>query len=405
MTEGTAVSTEVIQPGSVIAKEINALYQTVGGLNWGSVSGSSFSKHAQYEIARFCCVTKANPMIHVDMLGGRPYLNAEYYSDLCNNHPRFHHYEQWDISPSVEAKLREMGLEDEANRIALERMKWSPPEAATVVVQTTIYRFINQAPIDKIKAGEITGEVLEGFIVPISECNWAGHGGTGDPVGTKNPALTARTRSFRRCANKAFSAWMEPHEAEIKKAEHIIEAEYEIIREDASSAIAALPSPDGPQAVDMGQGEAVAANTEGAMELPVEGEAPETPEEKEAREAAAAEALQTPPTPDPEPPFNEKDARGRFFATLKAAGITGDARKEWCRERGLPDSTKEWGKAEYDSAQGMLVDPTKNEVLRKVEERGLDLGDLSLEVLKMERPDFLEHWQDLATHLAGDGEL
>ena len=165
MTESTAVVAPEAPTDNAIAtirkagalvvaerKEIGLLQQQLAGLEWGS----KMSANGQYAVAAFARVTRANILTHSDILGGKPYLNSQYWADYINQHPRFHHYEQTDLSPAVEQALRDAGQEDAADEMAIRRIKWSPRESATVVVETTIYRFINAAPMDKIQSGEIT---------------------------------------------------------------------------------------------------------------------------------------------------------------------------------------------------------------------------------------------------------
>lgn len=282
-------------------QEISKIEKQLAGLEWGTgtavVRGSDLSPMTRAVFAEFCAITRANPMYHVDVLGGRPYLNANYWSDRINAEPLFVRFEQRDLSPSVEQALRErakahrdvaeqlaastsdeaarrrakaLDLEEEADDIALARAQWSAPAWATVVIQTTIYRFIDATPIDAIRRGEITD--FERWIVPVPECNWAGGKTTGknDPVGNAEPAKTARTRSLRRAAVRAFSAWMQQYEQQIRRAEEALEAEWEEIREERTETRAALPRSGEAQAVRTGNGEPSAARVIDAEPLPVE---------------------------------------------------------------------------------------------------------------------------------------
>ncbi|MDH5761052.1 MAG: hypothetical protein OEZ65_15930, partial [Gemmatimonadota bacterium] len=410
--------------------EVNKIARVIEGLEWGAgnslVRGSSLSPQTRYAMAEFCRITRANPMSHVDVLGGKPYLNAAYWVDLLNSHQHFHHYEQRDLSPSVEQALRDraarhreaakqleasgnaqeaalrvskaLDMEDEADDIALARAQWSPRDTATVVIETTIYRFMNAAPIEAIRRGEITD--FERYLVAVPECNWAGGMGStmasakkSDPIGDANPGTTARTRSIRRAGTKAFSAWMQPYEAQIEKAERAVEAEWEIIQEDAAVKRAALPSPNGPQAVSTAGGEPTAAAPHGARDLPTgngNGAAPAP---------AAPPANHTPEAP-PAAEFDLTDARKRFFASLRDAGIAEDDRKPWCERSGLPTSTKEWGQAEFERAQELLVGPAKKKVEEGCKFVGVALSDLSLRVLGKEAPEFLRDWNALADELS-----
>jgi len=389
MTNGTAVARQDVQQpptdaeieqirkrGTALVahrKEIAKLEAQISGLTWGSgsqtVQGASFSPMTRAVLAEFCAITRANPLYHVDILGGRPYLNSNYWSDLINTRPDFHHFEQRDLSPSVElamrgraAKHRELAaslegpeqaqrlakaldLEEEADDLALARAQWSAPDWATVVIQTTIWKFIDAAPLDAIRSGDITD--IDRYLVAVPECNWAGNkppakkkdGGTyeADPIGNAEPAKTARTRSLRRAAVKSFSAWMQQYDRQIAKAEQAIEAEYTVIREDRAEQRQIANG----QAVQSGSGEPHAAAANGAKSLPTEDASP------------APEA----------PAFDATDARKAYFATLRDAGIEKDGeRKKFQVSLGLGESTKEWGAEEYARAMDALLEPARTKV-------------------------------------------
>lgn len=388
---------------SVVAhrEEINRLAQQIEGMEWGSgkdvVKGTMFSPATRRAFAEFCKITKANPLHHVYVLGGKPYLNGDYWSDRINADPYFHHFEQRDLSPSVDKALRErakrhgqiagqlegeeaaerraraIDLEEEADDIALARAQWSPPDGVRVVIETTIYRFMNQAPLDAIERGEVPD--FERYLIEVSECNWAGGKGR-DPVGDAHPALTARTRSLRRAAIRAFPAWMQGYEAQMKKAESIIDAEFEIIREDNNAERESLPVEGEPQAARTGSGEPGAANANGAQPLP----------------DANGAALESAGDDD----FDADDARKRYFATLRDAGV--EDRKAWQVENGLPASTKAWGEAEYERALEILVKPTKEKFRIGCRMAGLEEDAVAQEILDRE-PDTLRDYQELLRHV------
>lgn len=392
MSNGTAVSKldapsddeiqQIRRHGSALVaqrKEALELAAQIEGLEWGSgnsvVRGSRFSPGTRQAFATFCIVTRANPMTHVDVLGGRPYLNVNYWQDLATQHPLYHHYEQREIGENAEKQLRAAGLTEDADAILRERIQWNPPAGMASVVVTDIYRFTNQAPIDQIRAGDLEPEP---YLIKISECNWAG-GKSGDPVGNSNPSLTARSRSFRRAAVKAFSAWTQQYEAQIQRAEEAIEAEFEIITEENGNGHRALAA--GPQVV-AADGEPERATATRARPLPVEGE-PE-PARQEVQQQAE----------EPEQPaqqeFDRDDARKKIMATFNDAGIKD--RKAWAKERDLPLSTNEWTREQFAWAWRQLVDPVRDRVTEKANAAGLLLEDLSLSANGQAKIEYLKHW-------------
>lgn len=384
-------------------KELREIAKTIEGLEWGTgssaVKGTSLSPATRWAMAEFCRVTRANPMQHVDVLGSRPYLNAAYWSDLINQSPYFIEYNQREISEATEEHLRDRAeklkerastledsdpkkaqqyrvqayaLEDEADDLAMARTKWGVPEWATDVVETTIRRWIPAAPMDQIQSGEYEGD-LDIWIREVAECNWAGGKGEykrehhannksfgWDPIGDADPAKTARTRSLRRAAVKAFSAWMDKYETQIHRAEEAIEAEWEILEEDEQRERAALPDPGGPQAVSTGNGEPEAHTPEGAQELPVE--------EADGDEDAEGD--------EDVPSREEMIDRNRraFFANLRdGPGIESDeARYEWAAEHDLPESTREWSLQQWQKANKILVADARKKFLEACEAMGVE---------------------------------
>jgi len=320
--------------------------------------------------AKFCYLTKANPMIHIDVLGGGPYLNAEYWSDKMNSDPTFIRYEQFPIDRGTEAKWRERAkrlraqaselkdlepqraadfigkaqyAEDKADWVEEQRIQWEVPDAAPSAYLTDIYKFGNHAPLEKIRSGEI--QDFDRYVVKVSEANWAGNKSS-DPVGKAEAEKTARTRSLRRAGVRAFSAWLQQYEQEISKVENAMEAEFEIIMDERAEERASLPSSDEPQAVSTSQGEPSVAQEDEAQDLPsatdpaVEEDipAPEISEEEQSLD-------------EPEP-FDRGDWHRKYFALLKEAGI--DERKPWQVDNFLPESVTEWEPHHYKTACRLL---------------------------------------------------
>lgn len=374
------------------AKETAALARLIEGLEWGNVAGHSLSPATRYALAEFCRITRANPQLHVYVLGGRPYLNADYYADLVNQHPHFVRYEQNNLSLDYVKLLRTQaeGALDEVKRfgellgpektdelrgdalrllarareIEEKRARYQPDPKATHVVETVIYRYENGAPLAAIAAGTVDREV---WIKPVAECNWCG-GIDKDPIGNADPGQTSRTRSFRRCARFAFSAWMENKEAEIARAERIIEAEFTVVENDGRAARALLPDSTG-QAV-RASGEPAASNSAGARDLPVEGElTTERPAAADAKRPSAADP--------PAGSFDHALALRGFFASLRDAGVSEDERKAWQKEHGLPASAKTWSAGDFAKAHAILAAPQRAEFERGCEMLGIEADEFA----------------------------
>lgn len=386
-------------------REVARMAKVIAGLEWGAgsqaVRGSAFSPATQYALAEFCRITRANPQTHVDILGGKPYLNADYWKDRVSSDPLFYREDQREISATTEAGLRERvdgyrsragelptdaqervtllsratELEIEADEIARARAHYRPPEWATHVYETVIIRFIPAAPIEKIRAGEIVD--LEPYLREVRECNWAGGrpdtAGKKDPVGNAEPEKTARTRSFRRAATKAFPAWMEAYEDQIRKAEEIIVAEFEEI----------VDVPTGGDQAVLASGEPEAVGSADANELP----------------GTIDPAAHVEPTAAPAAEWDRDDTRKRYFATLRDAGITEEAgRKAWQSDNGLPESTSEWSRADFDRAIELLVGPERRRYIDACRVMGVSSQEFALNHLER-LPEYLKDFQQLNRQL------
>lgn len=299
LSEGGKQEVQAIRQAGALAVErqraINNTTRQLAGMTWGAgygaVKGSDLSGATRYAIAQLCDLTGANPALHLFILGGRPYLNADYWAERTAGQARFVRFEQNNLSTAHIEEVRRIadqaaadGDEEEAVKLrrrsrflAMQRSHYSPPEWAIEVYETVIYRYHESAPLAAIISGQVDGKP---WIEQVSECNWAGGKPRGktrdgkefdaDPVGNAEPSKTARSRSLRRCAIKAFQSTLGPIEGELRKLENAIEAEFTVIQEDRAEERAALPASDGPQAVRIGAGEPEAARAEEAEPLPVQ---------------------------------------------------------------------------------------------------------------------------------------
>ncbi len=281
-----ALSVEKAKLARGIAKQLESM-------SWGSgyslVKGADLSNGTRYAIAQLCALTGANPALHLYILGDRPYLNADYWAEKIAGQERFVRFEQFNLSLAHIDELRRLAdlaaedgdtedsirLRREARALAQRRSHYAPPEWATHVYETVIHRYSEAAPLMAIRNGTVHGP---DWTEVVRECNWAGGKPRGrttggkdfdaDPVGNAEPAKTARSRSLRRAAVKAFAVTLAPVEAEIRKLENAIEAEFEDITEQKAEDRAALPATGERQAARIGSGEPSAAKAADAQPLP-----------------------------------------------------------------------------------------------------------------------------------------
>lgn len=400
----TKEAIEQIREGGALAvekkKELNKLDRQLQGMEWGNVRGASFSPATRYALAELIYITRANPQLHIDVLGGKPYLNANYWTDLANSHDHFIGYESFnldlehvdvlrqqakeveqeiaqlqqvdgeDVTPLVTDLRREaVQLSAQARQVERQRVRYGVPDFATAAYEVVVRRYRPNAPLDQIVSGKVDGER---FVQEIREANFAPNHQTKDPIGRDNPHTTARTRALRRAFVKAFSAWMEPLEEDIRRLENAIESEYTVIRSEQKADRAALPSGDQAQAARSG-GEPSAAVEDEAEDLPTE---------------------------DASGDFDETDARKAFFATLRDAGIKEEDRKAWQVGQGLPASTKKWGADEYDRAMTILMAPVREKFEIGCQAIGAEPGAIATEVLDGRQPETYRDYQQLAVHVS-----
>ena len=354
-TSATTEMTRIQEAGvAALAKKeaMNRLYKQLQGATWGNIKGTSLTPQTLAAMAAFCVKTGAEPQTHVDVLGGRPYLNAEYYRELATTHPRYVDAEQTNIT-SDKAK----------------REEWGVPEEAKAAWLTTIRYFVQMAPLEAIKAGRIPVDDAQQWIKCATECNHAGTlsgARNKDPVGDSHPHKTARSRSFRRTAKLAFAAWMEEQQDAVDRATHFMEAEWEEIQEENAAV-------ETPQHVSVGTGEPRAA-----IGAPKEAEAPQ------------------------DDPALLTDARKRYYATLGELKLKKDElRKPWQERNGLPASVTQFTLADYERADQLLLGPVRKKVAELCAATDTDLEGLSNMLWNQAAPDYAKQWLQAMKTLEG----
>ena len=189
---------------------LNHLFKQIRGGDWGPVKGSDLSQQAATALAIFCHKRDADPLTHIDVLGGKPYCNAEYWRERAATHPRFVEFVQRNITGD-----------------AARRKHWGAPDDALAVWETDCVYYMAHAPLEAIRAGRIPHDEAIKWTRTAAECNWAGNVRTvntrqgekkiPDKVGKHHPHTTARNRSLRKAARLAFGSWMHDEEVEAKQ--------------------------------------------------------------------------------------------------------------------------------------------------------------------------------------------
>lgn len=192
--------------------------------------GKDVSPMARAAVVRYCMEIGADPVRHVNVLGGNPYLNASFWMDLVAANPAFRRADVEFIHEDKRAS------DEEREDRKAKRVTYGVPEDAPGAAIVTLH--------------------YEGR-GPFIGVNWAGIRAN-DPVGKQEPTKTAETRAYRRAAIKAEPAWFKKHPR--------LEAAHELIVQgrDLDRSAGAMPSlPAAPEpAEEVQPPEPVAEQTE-----------------------------------------------------------------------------------------------------------------------------------------------
>lgn len=193
---GTAVATtpkpgtaaERIDATRAQLKERNALVAAIRGTQWGRDANTEM----QRAIAHYCYENGLDPVRHVELLGGKIYLTAEFYDErgaplvrdgtVRPDEPDFIHVDE--RLTTLAGKGDDWAIKEEERRMRL-RIQHAVPEKAKAAV---IQRFW-----------------IHGTDTAILGVNWCGgvrpktqSGKDADPIGEAEPTKTALTRARRR---------------------------------------------------------------------------------------------------------------------------------------------------------------------------------------------------------------
>jgi hypothetical protein len=239
---GTAVATR--EQGGVTKRvdarlaelrERNELVAAIRGTQWGK----DITPQVARAVAHYCNTNGLDPVRHVEILGGKIYLTAEFYEErgapllltgaVRKADPDFINADS--RLDKLAAEGDEWAVGESTRRIRLRIQHGVPEKAAAAVVQ----RFTLES------GAQVIG------------VNWCGGTGRRDPVGDAEPSKTAITRAARRAWKQiaevipGYGAIVKPLEASARIASNEIPVEV-------------VDAPCGPKAlVEGGYGDAGAA--------------------------------------------------------------------------------------------------------------------------------------------------
>jgi hypothetical protein len=187
-------------------KARNAVARAIRGTQWGKDLGPE-GAHA---LAEYCRANNLDPVRHIEVLGGRPYLTATYYEERAAPFirsgalvPHEVDFIQADTRLDTMADAGDEWAKGERTRRMRARIQHGVPEKAAAVA------------VKRITVAS-TGHTVVGV-------NWCGGGvRQRDPVGDAEPTKTAETRAGRR-AWKQLAEVVPEYAATVKQAEQSVE--------------------------------------------------------------------------------------------------------------------------------------------------------------------------------------
>lgn len=236
---GTAVTTPTtekkLSPAAAEAQALRKMTVEIRGQQWGS----GCSPEVQWAIARYCLRNNLDAVRHVEVLGGRIYLTAEFYREqgaellldgtVIPEEPQFvHHDDRLEVLAKGEA--------DDP------QAQWARVERDTRVRARIQYGVDEDSPGAAVVRFRLkSGAVIVGV-------NWIGgkESKKRDPVGNAEPTKTAVTRAERRAwrqvveAIPTFRAKVQPIEIGAKLASAEVA---EIVEVEAAQVPSRVPTP------------------------------------------------------------------------------------------------------------------------------------------------------------------
>lgn len=184
------------------AKARTAVARAIRGTQWGKDCAPAVVD----ALVAYCRQNQLDAVRHVEVLGGKIYLTADYYDEkgaalLHAGDVMFDEPDYINADPRLEelASAGDEWAKDEILRRKRERIRWNVPEQAKACVVTRA----------KLRSG-----------MAVVGVNWCGNipGGKKDPVGDAEPTKTAQTRSRRR-AWKQVADFLPAYAQQVRNAE------------------------------------------------------------------------------------------------------------------------------------------------------------------------------------------
>jgi hypothetical protein len=181
----------------------------VGVTQWGA----GLSQEGRVAFGRYCLEVGADPLRHVDLLGGNPFFNSDYYRDMIAANPEF----EGDDPPAW--------IHDDPRLAADEKDETLPEEVRDAARKERLYRRAQRIARNVDDADPAAcvlrlrykgGRVFEGvgtvhFGKVKNSRDPAARDRDRDPIGLENPRTTAESRAWREAGEKAEPIWFRNH--------------------------------------------------------------------------------------------------------------------------------------------------------------------------------------------------
>jgi hypothetical protein len=188
---------------------IRRMASLVAATTWGA----ALSQEGRVAFGRYCLEVGADPLRHVDLLGGQPFFNSDYYRDLIAANPAFVRDEPpvWlhddpRLKQDTNDKDLPQDVRDGAQKERLYRRSQRidrniPEETPSCCLLRLHYK--DRGPFEglgMVHAGKVTNSRD-----PAKRQN------DRDPIGLDNPRATAEARAWREAGEKAEPIWFRNH--------------------------------------------------------------------------------------------------------------------------------------------------------------------------------------------------
>jgi hypothetical protein len=208
--------------------------QVIAATEWGA----ALSESRRVAFSRYCLALGADPLRHVDLLGGTPFVNGDYFRDVIAANPEFDHADdpRWihhdkrlealsvDETATEADRAWAKQENDERRRTRIEQ---NVPDGCPSACILTLHYKGGRGPFRGI------GRVRGGTTV---------NGKPQDPIGLEHPRETAETRAWREAGEKCEATWFRTHSRTLERLAAKVQQAYRAEKAGPQEPADTLPS-------------------------------------------------------------------------------------------------------------------------------------------------------------------